>query len=250
MAWDFAITLAAIGALVLYHALVATPEPAVEAPAAAATLKQRDPWARVLVAAAVAAALLALGVVLVPAVAGNDEAASTTPPTTTPPTTTPPPTTTTSPTTTTAPTTTSVPSTSTRSTTTTTRSTTRTSTTTRGGPTTTPPTSPPPGSVLIARGHVRPDGTAAQTVNRLSEPFVVRRTAAGEYHISFPGLSDAARRRSAISVRADSSTTPVAGWAANGALVVLLFDKKTGEPKSRAFVVGVSVPEATLPGTR
>ena len=104
--------------------------------------------------------------------------------------------------------------------------------------------------MLVARGHVRPDGSTAQTVNRLDEPFVVRRTAAGEYHITFPGLTDAARRRSAISVRTDPSTTPVAGWAANGSLVVLLFDKKTGEPASRAFVFGVSVPEASLPGTR
>src|SRR5215212_5443480 len=111
MAWQIAITLAAIGALVLYHAFAATAKPDDEAGAA----QKRDPWARILVAGAVLAALLALGVVIVPAVEGNDEAASTTPSTTTtlPTTTTTPPTTGTSPTTTptTEPTTTTAPTT-------------------------------------------------------------------------------------------------------------------------------------------
>ena len=103
--------------------------------------------------------------------------------------------------------------------------------------------------MLLARALVRRDGSTALALNRLDEPFVVRRTAEGEYHITFPGLSDTARHRSAVSVKTDPSTSPVAGWAPDGSLVVLLFDKKTGQPTSRAFTFGVSGPEPTLPGT-
>ena len=254
MAWQIAITLAAIGALVLFHGAVATEEPA-PAPAAAAPPAEaavphgRDPWARVLVVAACAAALLALGVIVVPAVTGNEEAASTSP--TLPTTTITPPTTSSPPPTTNTSTTTSTTSTSTTSTsTTTTSSTTKTTTIhiTTTNPTTTPATTPPPGSALLVRATVKPNGNASQTVNRLGQDAVVRRTGPGEYRIRFPGLTDASRARSAVSVSAGGATAAVAGWAPNGTLVVLLFDRKTGEPVSRRFTFGVSVPE--LPPTR
>ena len=239
MAWQIAITLAAIGALVLFHGAVSTAEPAGKAPPsdvpppqeAPAAPAERDRWARVFVVAACGAGLLALGVILVPALGGNDEAASTTTP----------PITSTTPSTTTAPTTTAP--TSTQTTTITIRPTTRTT------PTTTPPTAPPPGSVLLAHARVGADASTTATVNRLGEDFVVRRTRRGEYRLRFPGLSAAARRRSVISVDAGPATAAVAGWAPNGTLVVLLFDRKTGEPASRRFTFGVSGPETTLPGT-
>jgi hypothetical protein len=71
MAWDIAITLAAIALLVLFHAWRAPADVATApagAPAPRPPPRSRDPWARVLVAAALAAALLALGVVIVPAI--------------------------------------------------------------------------------------------------------------------------------------------------------------------------------------
>ncbi len=206
--------------------------------------------------AAIAAALLALGVIVVPAVTGNDEAASTTP--TQPPTTTPPPTgsstttsttTPTSTTTTTEPTTTTAPASTTTPTSTGPTSTTKTTTIhlTTTNPTTTPATTPPAGSVLLVRARVQADGTATQTVNRGQEA-VVRRTATGRYRIRFPGMSDASRQRSSVSVGAGPATAAVAGWGPDGALDVLLFDRKTGEPVSHRFTFGVSVP--TLPPTR
>jgi len=86
------------------------------------------------------------------------------------------------------------------------------------------------------------------TVNKLGEAFVVRRTKTGEYRISFPGLSDRARLRSTVSVKAGSKTAAVAGWSPNGTLVVLLFDRKSGQPVSGDFTIAVSGPP--LPPTR
>ncbi len=97
------------------------------------------------------------------------------------------------------------------------------------------------------RARVQANGSATQTVNRGQEA-VVRRTATGQYRIRFPGMSDASRQRSSISASAGPATAAVAGWDPNGSLVVLLFDRKTGEPISHRFVFGVSVP--TLPPTR
>jgi len=70
----------------------------------------------------------------------------------------------------------------------------------------------------------------------------VRRAKEGEYRVRFPGLSETARAKTAISVNAGRATAAVAGWSPNGQLVVLLFDRKTGQPVSRRFVIAVSGP--------
>src|SRR3954454_434585 len=150
MAWQIAITLGAIGALVLFHGARAAeaPKPVAEAQAALPppAPRERDPWARILVIAACAAGLLALGVIVVPAVTGNDSTVSTSPPvsqttTTTTGTTTQPTSTSTSTSTTAPPTTIHL---------------TPTSPTTN--PTTTVPTKAPEGVVVVARATVKANG--------------------------------------------------------------------------------------------
>jgi hypothetical protein len=100
----------------------------------------------------------------------------------------------------------------------------------------------------VARAHVTAGGRSSESVNTLGEAFVVRRVKAGEYRIRFPGLADTTRLRSTVSVKAGPQTAAVAGWSPNGQLVVLLFDRQTGQPVSRDFTIAVSGPP--LPATR
>jgi hypothetical protein len=232
MKWEIAITLAVIGLLAVFHA-VRAPEGGGRAGSrklSTARARRDDPWARFLVAAAAGATLLALGVLVVPGLVGGESSTSSTRQTTT----------------------VSSASTTTSSTsTTTTQPTTTRPTTTL--PTTTTPKPPPRGSTLFVRvSVVGSTGQAAAVVNRVGEPVVVRKVSAGVYRLRIPALPAEARRRTVVRVHAAPDTTAVGGWATSGALVVLTWDKTTGRPAARNFMVVVWGPRSDLrlPGTR
>jgi cytoskeletal protein RodZ len=221
MGWEIAVTLAAVALLALLHVYAAAEEGAqVEGNRISAIARDlaggRDPWTRLLVFGALAAALFALGVVAVPALFGNDEeSAPATRPTVTTPTTSTAPTTAT---TTTAPTTTT--------------------------PTKTIPTGPPRGTVLIAETAVRgSNGQVLQSYSRVGTAPVVRVVDAGVYRVLVPGLGPDARGRAKLRVRAGAGTdVQVRQSPGSPAFVVSTRDAATGKPAARDFLLVVYGP--------
>ncbi len=190
-----------------------------------------DPWARFLVAAALGATLFALGVIAVPALIDDDDEVSgtTSEPTTTIPTTTASSTTAPDPTT-------SVPTTAPTATTTTSTATT-TSVPTAPTTTTTPP--PPEGKIVLARATVDgPTGQLVGSVSRLGAPPSVRRVGDGIYRVVVPGLSQDARKRTTVRIRAGTTTeAAVRRPAGTEALIVLTTSSATGAAVSRDFTI-------------
>ncbi|MFN2470090.1 MAG: hypothetical protein ABR583_03700 [Gaiellaceae bacterium] len=231
-----------------------------------------DPWTRLLLAAALVAALFALGVVAVPALLSDDGSETVTPtePTVTTPTgssgssatslTTSTETATTSTTTrpetsteTATTSTTTRPETSTETATTSTTTRPETSTTTEP---TTPPPPPPRGSIVLARVVV--DGATGNTrrhVNRLGPAPIVRAVGAGVYRIVVPGLTPARRNRATVRATAGPGTHVVATQEASGSVIVVVTrDRTTGAPSARRFALTVygarsDLPKSTLPPT-
>ena len=214
MGWEIAVTLAAVALLALLHVYAAAEEGAqVDGSRISAIARDlaggRDPWTRLLVFSALAAALFALGVVAVPALFGNDEeSAPATRPTVTAPTTA----------TTTAPTTT---------------------TTTK-----TAPTGPPPGTVLIAETAVRgSNGQVLQSYSRVGTAPVVRVVDSGVYRVLVPGLGPDARGRATLRVRASAGTdVQVRKSPGSPTFVVSTRDASTGKPAARDFLLVVYGP--------
>jgi hypothetical protein len=218
MEWEIAVTLAAVTLLALLHlAFAATNREQIDGTRISAVTRDlaggRDLWTRLLVVAALATTLFALGVVAVPALFGDsgEEAAPVTRPTVTAPTSSTTPTT--APTSTTSPTTTT--------------------------PTTTRPLEPPSGTVLIAETAVRGStGRVVHSYSRLGTAPVVRAVDTGVYRVLMPGLGPGARGRATVRVRASAGTdVRVRKSAASPAFVVSTRDASTGRPAARDFLL-------------
>jgi hypothetical protein len=213
MLWEIAVTLAAVGLLALLHFgfAVAGDEEGRLSAIARDLAGGRDPWARLLVVAAVATTLFALGVVVVPALFDSDEESAPTRPTATTPTTQSSSTTSTSTSTATAPTTTL--------------------------PTTTVPIGPPPGTVLIAQTAVRGStGQVLQSSNRAGGPLVVRQVRVGVYRVIVPGLTADARDRATVrAVGLPGIDVRVRKASGSPAFVVFTRSGRGGKPVAADF---------------
>ena len=212
MGWEIAVTLAAVALLALLHVYAAAEEGAqVEGSRISAIAHDlaggRDPWTRLLVFGALAAALFALGVVAVPALFGNDEESA---PATKP--------------TVTAPTTSTTPTTETA--------------------TTTTPAGAPRGTILIAETGVRgSNGEVIYSYSRVGPAPVVRMVDAGVYRVLIPGLGPDARGRATLQVRANAGTdVRVRRLPGSPAFIVSTRDAATGKPAGRDFLLVVYGP--------
>jgi hypothetical protein len=210
MPWEIAVTLAAVGLLALLHFgfAVAGDEEGRLSVVARDLAGGRDPWARLLVVAAVATTFFALGVVAVPALFDSDEESAPTRPTLTTPTT--QGSSTTSPSTT-APTTTQ--------------------------PTTTVPIVPPRGTVLIAQTAVRGStGQVLRSYNRAGGPLMVRQVRVGVYRVIVPGLTPDARARATVrAVGGPGIDVRVRKASGSPAFVVFTRSGRGGKPVAADF---------------
>jgi hypothetical protein len=223
MEWEIAVTLAAVALLALLHLAFAATSAGQQVDGSRVGAVARDlagghdPWTRLLVVAAAATTLFALGVVAVPALFGDDEETA---PVTRPTVTTP----TSSTTPTTAPTSTTTPTTTT--------------------PTTTRPLEQPRGTVLIAQAAVRGStGHVLQSYSRVGAVPVVRAVDKGVYRVLVPGLGPGARGRATVRVRAGAGTdVQVRKTPGSPAFVISTRDARTGQPAARDFLLIVYGP--------